>query len=45
MMWCSCGRPVFGQQDSTVQLFKLEPDGKYANKVKVTFGRELGEHH
>jgi len=33
------GRPVFGQQDATVQLFKLEPDGKYANKVKVTFGR------
>jgi len=33
------GRPVFGQQDSTVQLFKLEPDGKYANKVKVAFGR------
>jgi HlyD family secretion protein len=33
------GRPVFGQQDSTVQLFKVEPDGKYASKVKVTFGR------
>ena len=33
------GRPVFGQQDSTVQIFKLEPDGKFANKVKVTFGR------
>ena len=33
------GRPVFGQQDATVQLFKLDPDGKYANKVKVTFGR------
>jgi HlyD family secretion protein len=33
------GRPVFGQQDSTVQLFKLEPDGKYANKIKVAFGR------
>jgi HlyD family secretion protein len=33
------GRPVFGQQDSTVQLFKVDPDGKYANKVKVTFGR------
>lgn len=33
------GRPVFGQQDSTVQLFKLEPDGKYADKVKVAFGR------
>jgi HlyD family secretion protein len=33
------GRPVFGQENSTVQLFKLEPDGKYANKAKVTFGR------
>jgi HlyD family secretion protein len=33
------GRPVFGQQDSTVQLFKLEPDGKYANKVKVQLGK------
>ncbi len=33
------GRPVFGQQDSTVQLFKIEPTGKYANKVKVIFGR------
>jgi len=32
-------RPVFGQQDATVQLFKLEPDGKYANKVKVALGR------
>ena len=33
------GRPVFGQQNATVQLFKIEPDGKYANKVKVTFGK------
>lgn len=33
------GRPVFGQQDSTVSLFKIDPDGKYASKVKVTFGR------
>jgi HlyD family secretion protein len=33
------GRPVFGQENSSVTLFKLEPDGKYANKVKVTFGR------
>ena len=32
-------RPVFGQQDATVQLFKVEPEGKYANKVKVAFGR------
>ena len=33
------GRPVFGQENSTAQLFKLEPDGKYANKIKVVFGR------
>ena len=33
------GRPVFGQENSTVQLLKIEPDGKYANKVKVAFGR------
>jgi HlyD family secretion protein len=33
------GRPVFGQQDASVQLFKVEPDGRFANKVKVTFGR------
>jgi HlyD family secretion protein len=33
------GRPVSGQENSTVMLFKLEPDGKYADKVKVTFGR------
>ena len=33
------GRPVFGQPDSTVQLFKVDTDGKYASKVKVTFGR------
>jgi HlyD family secretion protein len=32
-------RPVFGQQDATVQLFKLESDGKYANKIKVALGR------
>ncbi len=38
------GRPVFGQQDSTVRLFKIDPDGKYANKIKVAFGRSFGEH-
>jgi HlyD family secretion protein len=32
-------RPVFGQQDSTIRLFKIEPDGKYANAVKVALGR------
>jgi HlyD family secretion protein len=33
------GRPVFGQPDSTVSIFKVEPDGKYANKVQVKLGR------
>jgi HlyD family secretion protein len=32
-------RPVFGQQDSTVTIFKYDADGKFANKIKVTFGR------
>ena len=26
-------------ENATVQLFKIEPDGKYASKVKVTFGK------
>jgi len=33
------GRPVFGQADSTVSIFKVEPDGKYANRVQVKLGR------
>jgi HlyD family secretion protein len=33
------GRPVFGQPDSTVQLFRLEADGKHAGRVKVQLGR------
>jgi HlyD family secretion protein len=33
------GRPVFGQAESTVSLFKMEPDGKYADRVQVTLGR------
>ena len=33
------GRPVFGQAESTVTLFKLEPEGKYANRVQVKLGR------
>ncbi|MGA2592577.1 MAG: HlyD family efflux transporter periplasmic adaptor subunit [Bryobacteraceae bacterium] len=33
------GRPVFGQAESTVSLFKMEPDGTYANKIQVTLGR------
>jgi HlyD family secretion protein len=33
------GRPIIGQENATVTLFKIEPDGKYASKVKVTFGK------
>lgn len=33
------GRPVFGQADSKVSLFKIEPDGKYADRVQVALGR------
>jgi multidrug efflux pump subunit AcrA (membrane-fusion protein) len=33
------GRPVFGQPNSTVEMFKLDPDGKGANLVQVKLGR------
>lgn len=33
------GRPVFGQPNSTVSLFKLTADGKEANRVTVKLGR------
>lgn len=33
------GRPVFGQPNSLVGLFKLDPDGKEANRVQVKLGR------
>ena len=33
------GRPVFGQQDSTITLFKLDADNKGATKVQVKLGR------
>src|SRR6185369_158948 len=33
------GRPVFGQPEATVTLFKLEPDGKHASRVQVKLGR------
>jgi HlyD family secretion protein len=32
------GRPAFGNEDSTITLFKLTPDGKYANRVQVKVG-------
>jgi HlyD family secretion protein len=33
------GRPVFGQPNSTVGLFRLDPDGKEARRVQVKLGR------
>jgi multidrug efflux pump subunit AcrA (membrane-fusion protein) len=33
------GRPAFGQEKSTVSMFKLEADGKTADRVQVQLGR------
>lgn len=33
------GRPVFGQQDSQITLFKVDSDGKGAQRVQVKLGR------
>jgi HlyD family secretion protein len=33
------GRPAFGQESSTITLFKLDPDGKGAVRVPVKVGR------
>ena len=33
------GRPAFGQEDSTISLFKIEPDGKTGVRVPVKVGR------
>lgn len=33
------GRPAFGQENSTISLFKLDPDGKTATRVPVKVGR------
>jgi HlyD family secretion protein len=32
-------RPAYGQGESTVGLFRLDPDGKYASRVPVKLGR------
>ena len=34
------GRPAFGQENSTISLFKLDPDLKEASRVPVKVGRE-----
>lgn len=33
------GRPAFGQENSTVSIFKLDPSGSYAIRTPVQFGR------
>ena len=33
------GRPVFGTANSEASLFKIDPDGQHATRVKVRFGR------
>ena len=33
------GRPVFGQQNSLVTMFKLDAEGREANRVQVKLGR------
>jgi HlyD family secretion protein len=33
------GRPAFGQEESTINLFKLDPDGKTAIRIPVKVGR------
>ena len=33
------GRPVFGQEQSVVSLFKLEPEGVHAVRTRVSLGR------
>ena len=33
------GRPVFGNANSEASLFKIDPDGMHATRVKVRFGR------
>jgi HlyD family secretion protein len=32
-------RPAFGEEKSTIAIFKLEPDGKTASRVQVNVGR------
>ncbi len=33
------GRPAFGQENSTISMFKLDPTGSGASRVQVKTGR------
>ncbi len=37
------GRPAFGQESSTISMFKLDPTGNNASRVQVKTGKALGE--
>ena len=39
------GKPVFGQENATVQIFKIDPDGKYAAEGEGDFRAQFGEYH
>ena len=39
------GRPAFGQEQSTVGLFKLDPTTGEASRAQVQLGTQFGEHH
>jgi multidrug efflux pump subunit AcrA (membrane-fusion protein) len=32
-------RPVFGQPNSLISIFKVSPDGKEANRIQIRIGR------
>jgi beta-lactamase regulating signal transducer with metallopeptidase domain len=34
------GRPILGETNSEVSIFKIDPDGQHATRVKVQFGQE-----
>ena len=33
------GRPAFGQEQSTISLFKVDGDGSGANRIQVKLGK------
>ena len=33
------GRPAYGQANTTIEVFRLEPDGRAAARTRVQFGR------
>ena len=39
------GRPALGNENSTLSLFKVDPDGKGAVRVPVQGGPRLGQQH